>query len=139
MLKIDAKTLESIHAHARETYPHECCGYLVGTPGETRRATESVRATNLRTDRAQDRYEMDPLEWLRLEKRVGASGDAIVGIYHSHPDHPSRPSEFDREHAHPHMSYIIVATTKDGVASTQSWTLHPETRQFSEESVEIGS
>jgi proteasome lid subunit RPN8/RPN11 len=125
---------QEIERHGTETYPHECCGFLIGQPGEARRVGRIHRLVNQRTDRARDRYEIDPLDWVRVERGL-SDGEQVVGVYHSHPDHPSRPSEFDREHAHPHMSYIIVAVHQGEVESMQSWVLHPQTRVFEEENI----
>lgn len=127
-----------VEAHARETYPHECCGFLIGcpprTPGSPRTVSRTHRLVNQRTDRAHDRYEIDPLDWVRVERGL-REGEQVVGIYHSHPDHPSRPSEFDREHAHPRMSYVIVSVRGGEIASLQSWELGDETRLFDEEAI----
>src|SRR5262249_17482168 len=124
-------------AHGCETYPHECCGFLVGTAGTPRVVSRTVRLANQRTDRAHDRYEIDPLDWIKAERGLPAPLQ-VIGVYHSHPDHPSRPSEFDREHAHPHMSYVIVAVHQGLVESMRSWELDAEHRFHEESMVEVG-
>lgn len=134
MLMLPAGSRLQIDDHAREAYPHECCGFLIGVPGATRRVARVHRLVNQRTDRAADRYEIDPLDWVRVERGLAAD-EQVIGVYHSHPDHPSRPSEFDRAHAHPNMSYVIVAVRAGDIESMQSWELHPETRVFEEEVV----
>lgn len=134
MLRLAASARREIELHAREVYPHECCGFLIGVQGLPRMVSRIHRLVNQRTDRAHDRYEIDPLDWIRVDRKLN-DGEQVVGIYHSHPDHPSRPSEFDREHAHPHMSYVIVAVHGGEIASVQSWELNAETRVFDEEDV----
>lgn len=138
MLVLPAERRDEIHAHARETYPHECCGFMIGTKGTPRVVSRVHRLVNQRTDRAQDRYEIDPLDWIRVDKTLQGE-EQVIGIYHSHPDHPSRPSEFDREHAHPYMSYLIVAVHGGAIESARSWELDEETRAFAEESIVEGA
>lgn len=135
MLRLSADAREAIHAHGRETYPHECCGFMIGSKGAVRTARRIHRLANQRTDRAHDRYEIDPLDWIRVDRTLG-DGEEVIGIYHSHPDHPSRPSEFDREHAHPYMSYLIVAVHQGEIESARSWELDEATRVFGEERIE---
>jgi len=125
---------EQIYEHARGTYPHECCGFMIGRKGATREVARIHALRNLRTDRAHDRYEIDPLDWIRVDRAL-ANGEEVIGIYHSHPDHPSRPSEFDREHAHPFMSYLIVAVHDGEIESARSWELDDQTRAFNEERI----
>ncbi len=137
MLRIPSPVLAAVQAHARQAYPHECCGFLVGVPGDPRVCRRAVPATNVRTDRPHDRYEIDPLEWLRLEKSLTDGAEAVLGIYHSHPDHPDRPSQFDREHAHPNLSYVIVETTAAGTPSTRCWRLDGKSGTFQEEALSI--
>jgi proteasome lid subunit RPN8/RPN11 len=105
-LKIAAALAEAIRAHGKETYPHECCGFLLGAAGEVR---EIARASNAREDSPQNRYLIPPIEFVRVQRDADARGLDVVGFYHSHPDHPARPSAFDREHAWPGYAYLIAA------------------------------
>jgi proteasome lid subunit RPN8/RPN11 len=124
----------AIDTHAIEMYPHECCGFMIGTiTGNTRTVKRVERLTNQRRDRAHDRYEIDPLDWLRVERTL-IEPEQVIGVYHSHPDHPSRPSEFDREHAHPNMSYVIASVLTGQLDSLQSWELD-DSRVFQEETI----
>jgi proteasome lid subunit RPN8/RPN11 len=132
MLHLPDPHREEIYAHAREAYPHECCGFMIGTKGTPRQVRRVHRLVNQRTDRAHDRYEIDPLDWIRVDKALQGD-EQVIGIYHSHPDHPSKPSEFDREHAHPYMSYLIVAVHGGQIESARSWELIEEV--FDEEEV----
>ena len=109
VLRLSAALAEAIRAHGRETYPHECCGFLLGAPGEAR---EIARASNAREDSPQNRYLIPPIEFVRVQRDADARGLDVIGFYHSHPDHPARPSAFDREHAWPGYAYLIVSVAK---------------------------
>jgi len=108
-VKIPKDLVEAIRAHGKESYPYECCGFLVGRTGEV---LELARASNAREDSPQNRYLIPPVEFVRVQRAADARGLDIVGFYHSHPDHPARPSAFDREHAWPNYAYLIVAVDK---------------------------
>lgn len=118
----------------REGYPHETCGLLVGR--QTARQAEArqvVAARNLNTERAHDRYEIDPEDFLCADRNARAEDLEIVGVWHSHPDHPALPSETDRAAAWQGWSYVIVSVTRDGIAELRSWRLNGE--QFEEEAI----
>ena len=121
------------------SYPHECCGLLVGrVVNENERVVHTSRkCRNLNTERAHDRYEMDPKCWLNTEREFDSSPWAIVGIYHSHPNHPSRASQTDTDAAWPNYSYVIASVQKGTVASTQSWLLNETEKRFYEEAVVV--
>jgi len=87
--------LVRIHAHARETYPEECCGFLIGTQDLRRVVVEIRRTANVRSDDRRTRYTIDPRETLRLDRELRGTEREIVGFYHSHPDVPAVPSAFD--------------------------------------------
>ena len=91
---------QAIRAHATKDYPYECCGFLVGrAEGETVTVSRTVPAANLRDDSPRNRFEIDPGDLVKTDRAARADGLGVVGFYHSHPDAPARPSEFDREHA----------------------------------------
>jgi len=138
MLRISRKALEEIQAHMEETYPHECCGLIIG-PSEThgRTGARSWRCGNLNTERAVDRYELDPQDMLKAQQSLSEGDEDIVGVYHSHPDHPSRPSEFDRDHAWPGWSYMIGSVMNGKMSSLQSWELDDSAGRFDEEPIEV--
>jgi len=138
MLRIRKKALDEIHAHMEETYPHECCGLIIGVADSgVRTGVAARRCGNLNTERAADRYELDPRDMLRAEQELQGSGNDIVGIYHSHPDHPSRPSRFDADHAWPGWSYMIGSVMQGRVVSVQSWELDDSEARFDEEPIEL--
>src|SRR5256885_4305462 len=98
MLKIDKSNYDALRQHGEETYPHECCGVLLGrAEGDERIVTSIVRAGNTRTDSPQNRYHIDPRELIRIQRQRRERGGDIVGFFHSHPDHPARWSATDLE------------------------------------------
>lgn len=142
MIKIHRGVLEKVLDHVKQTYPHECCGLLVGESYDTREVTDYRVIPNINEERAHDRYVMDPKVWNEVDKELRDKKLEILGIYHSHPDHPSRPSEFDREHAaaifaHEVYSYLVVACEKGVKTQAQSWILREKDERFEEEEIEI--
>src|SRR5205823_7548113 len=97
MIKIPPSLLREIYDHTEASYPNECCGVMIGTIDKDKNHTVHAFRTckNLNKERARDRYDMDPLDMLRVEREFEKSPWDIIGIYHSHPDHPSRPSQTD--------------------------------------------
>ena len=107
-MRLEQGALDAVREHAEEGYPHEICGILIGPAGKGT-ASDARRARNLVVERARDRYEIDPLDQIRVQRECDATGMEIVGYYHSHPDHPARPSVFDTERAWARMLYLIVS------------------------------
>ncbi len=115
--------VRAIEAHARETYPEECCGFLLGDPGIPRRVREVRRATNAADENRARRYVIDPRETLGVEKSLHGTASEILGFYHSHPNHPAVPSEFDRGRAWPWYSYVILSIVDRRPKGLRAWTL----------------
>lgn len=113
-MKILQAALDEVHRHAAEGYPYEICGLLLGPSGGDR-VTEARRARNTVTDRAHDRYEIDPRDQLRIQREADAAGLDVLGYYHSHPDHPARASITDAERAWAGPVYLIVSCEKGRV------------------------
>ena len=139
MLRLGATHLEEVRRHAEREYPDECCGLLLGRFGEggEKRVVETVTVSNARE--AEERYHrslITPEEYLKGERHARSRGLDIVGNYHSHPDHPAEPSEFDREHAWPTWSYVIVSVRAGRTADLRSWELEPDRSRFAEERLE---
>ena len=143
-LVIASEIFRAIAKHAEEGYPQEICGILVGRQERaraSRRVLDAQAAENRTADRARDRYDLDPNDYLRVEEEADARGLEIVGIYHSHPDHPSRPSETDRDRAAEawgageSWSYLIIEIRRRKVVSWRSWVLREGA--FEEEEVRI--
>jgi len=135
-MKISEPLLQQIHRHLEQGYPHEACGVLLGHEATV---TEVVSADNSRTDSAHNRYLIDPLVYMKIERNADKRGLAVLGIYHSHPDCPARPSQFDLDHAWPNLSYMIVSVVQGKIANTLSWRMRDDRSAFDEETVEICS
>jgi proteasome lid subunit RPN8/RPN11 len=134
----ESDTAATMHAHVREGYPHEVVGILAGQQtGETSRVTAIAALVNERSDSAHNRYEVSGLTLMKAERTLEAEGHTILGYYHSHPDHPAKYSEYDRDHALPNLSYVICAVTADGVTDTRSWRLVEDRSAMDEESVDL--
>jgi len=125
MLKLTQSVYDALRAHGQETYPHECCGVLLGQmDGDTRIVTSSARAGNTRTDSAHNRYNIDPKDLIRIQREGRNRGEDIVGFYHSHPDHPAQWSKTDFAEAHWFgCSYVITSVDKGKATITNSFEL----------------
>jgi proteasome lid subunit RPN8/RPN11 len=133
-LAVSAADMDAIGRHAVRTYPEECCGFLLGEErGGTTRVVRVVPAANERQDSRHNRFVMSPETVLAAHKEARAAGLSVVGYYHSHPDHPAEPSEFDREHAWPGLSYLIVSVRHGQVDRARSWRLRDDRERFAEE------
>ena len=134
MLQLNSALQDRLRRWANEGYPQECCGLLLGCAGDGVAQVEDVtQARNLNTERAEDRYEMDPLDLLRADEMARARRLDIVGVWHTHPDHPAQPSATDREQAWDGWSYLILEVGAGGVQAMRSWRL--EGPDFVEEAV----
>jgi proteasome lid subunit RPN8/RPN11 len=126
MLKVPRKLYEALRQHGEETYPHECCGVLLGRVADdgARIVTSAARAGNTRTDSPENRYHIDPRELIRIHREGRERGEDIVGFYHSHPDHPAHWSSTDLAEAHWFScSYVITSVDKGTAAITNSFEL----------------
>jgi proteasome lid subunit RPN8/RPN11 len=125
-----------IRAHAFRDYPHECCGVLLGAlEGETKVVQALKPLTNVHEEGHERRFRIAPEEMFRLEREARAGGMKILGFYHSHPDHPARPSEYDHEWAWPWYSYVIIAVAKGEPQEMTCWTLDDDRQAFTEEEI----
>jgi len=125
VLKIDKSAYDALRRHGEETYPHECCGVLLGEMnGDGRKVTSVVRCGNTRTDSPENRYHIDPRELVKIQREGRERGEDIVGFYHSHPDHPPQWSQTDLAEAHwIGCSYVITSVEKGKAALTHSFEL----------------
>jgi len=136
-LRLPGALADEIRRHAATAYPAECCGALVGrADGEAKEVVRLAPALNRRTDDPH-RYLIAPDDLRRLERDVRAAGQDIVGYYHSHPDHPARPSTFDTDHAWPWYSYLIVRVDRGRSADLASWVLDDERPLMHPESLDV--
>ena len=132
-----AEDLLQLREHARRAYPEECCGVLLGEAGDVVLVRSTCPTDNRRVTRLHDRYEVDPREILRLDRAAERRGLGVVGFYHSHPDHPPRPSATDAEQAWPGYIYLIAAVTRAGEIPVRAWSYDEERRCFRELSVRV--
>jgi proteasome lid subunit RPN8/RPN11 len=142
-LTIPSDVYEAIRQHGERTYPHECCGVLLGTGGEDGNTVETaVEAGNTRTDSAHNRYNIAPQELIRIQRQGRERGLDIVGFYHSHPDHPAQWSETDFEEAHwIGCSYVITSVEQGTAKVTNSFLLTgtgEEDKRFEDQRVVVG-
>jgi proteasome lid subunit RPN8/RPN11 len=142
MLKIKQIDYDALRHHGEETYPHECCGVLLGQiDGNVRTVTSIVRAGNTRTDSAHNRYNIDPRELVKVQREGRDRGEDIIGFYHSHPDHPARWSQTDFAEAHWYgCSYVITSVEKGKAVLTNSFALegsNEEEKKLADEKIEV--
>jgi proteasome lid subunit RPN8/RPN11 len=143
MLKFSRSDYDAIRRHGEETYPHECCGILLGHTQEdgTRVVTSVARAGNTRIDSLHNRYNIDPRDQIRIQREARERGEDVIGYYHSHPDHPARWSPTDLAEAHwPGLSYVITSVEKSKATATNSFELNrhddPD-KTFLDEKIEV--
>ncbi len=124
-LRLERGVLARIYEHAAAAYPEEACGGLFGqaVDGEHVEVVEAAPVANTREDERRRRYLIGPEDVLALEKRAAAAGVEVVGYYHSHPDAPAEPSEFDRAHAWPWYVYLIVGVAGGRAQDVRAWRL----------------
>jgi proteasome lid subunit RPN8/RPN11 len=145
ILRISGQLAEKIRRIGAEIYPHECCGALLGRDGDAkadaasaaREVVDLFPLMNRSDDSPRNRFSFNAEDVRDAEQAARARGLDVVGWYHSHPDHPAQPSEFDREHAWPWYSYVIVSVQNGTPQSMTSWHLRDDRAAFSQEIVEI--
>lgn len=135
---IHQKEFERIRQHGVQTYPHECCGILLGKEENGNKVILDVLPiNNARKDSPQNRYMILPEDLVASDREARKRGLDVLGFYHSHPDHPARPSEFDREHAWPWYTYLIVAVAKGIPQDLTGWLLSTDRTQFLSEELRV--
>lgn len=135
-LKIGAGDVGHINDHAREGYPEEVAGALVGMNIDGMKIVVDVwRAENTHEDERSRRFLIEPLKIKEFEERAEERDMDVLGFYHTHPDHPAEPSEYDREHAWPGYSYVIASVGSDNVEDIRSWTLKSDRSGYDEETI----
>jgi|SRR5579871_901088 len=152
ILQLSQELSDQIRAHGADTYPHECCGALLGRDldAATARSSDGDRLAsrvvtalfplvNRREDSPRNRFSVTSDDVRDAEKAAREQGIDVVGWYHSHPDHPAEPSQYDRDHAWPWYSYIIVSVANGRPENMTSWRLTDDRAQFTPENLEIAS
>lgn len=127
--QFDAGVASAIRRHGQETFPHECCGALIGT-GD--RITAAVPLPNTTEEGPRRRFLVRPSDYRMAEQRATDIGGELLGFYHSHPDHPARPSQFDLDHAWPNFAYVIVSVMSGTARDMTVWFLKDDRSSFDE-------
>ena len=131
-LHIEPEVLAAVHSHLEAGYPNEAVGFLYGSESAVRHITAHLPVENAKPGDQRRRFEVSPVDYLRAEAYAETQGLELLGIYHSHPDHPAQPSEHDLKSALPFFSYLIVSVRNGQAGETTSWQLD-EAGQFREE------
>ena len=140
MLRLPEDLLASIHAHGEQAYPEEGAGFMLGEDGEERAVTHILPLSNAREDLArQNRYLFTTGDYMKAEMEAERLGLSLLGVFHSHPDHPNEPSEFDREWAQPFFSYVITTVRSGKALESRSWRLDEDRSKFQEEQIQLVS
>jgi proteasome lid subunit RPN8/RPN11 len=131
-LSLGSGVLEAIQTHGRDAYPHECCGALLGRAGVVQQAWPLPNTTE---EGPRRRFLVRPRDYQSAERRAAAAGLELLGFYHSHPDHPARPSQYDLDHAWPVFSYVIMSVAEGRPGDITSWRLADDRSAFAEEAL----
>ena len=139
-MRIRRAAADAIVAHALGGYPFEVCGVLLGRNGPARRVERALPVENRETGMPRVRYQIAPEELLRIQREADARGQEIIGFYHSHPDHPARPSETDRRIAADGLSdgvvHVVVGVEAGREATPTAWVFHDASEGFEPEPFE---
>lgn len=137
-LQIQRATLSQIHAHGEHSYPEEGAGFLLGSAGDTAIVQDLMIIANRREAGARhNRYRIDPDQYLQAELEAERRNLDLLGVFHSHPDHPNLPSEYDREWAQPVFSYVITNVEHGKAVESRSWRLNDDRTAFAEEDIAV--
>lgn len=136
-LAITTELLQEIQTHGEKAYPEEGAGLMLGTVSQDGKFVKALlKFDNAREESARhNRYLLTPQDYLRGEQEAARLNLDVIGVFHSHPDHPNRPSEFDREWAMPFLSYVITSVRTGKTAGSRSWLLSEDRSEFNEESI----
>ena len=134
MISITPSAYDIIAQDAVHSFPYECCGFLYGTENGDRLIADALVVNNSKEGDKRKRFEISAKDYLHAERYAEEKGLALLGVYHSHPNHPAIPSEYDRVAAQPYFSYIIISIYDERIDHIRSWRLN-ESFQFDEETV----
>ncbi len=135
MLTVSKDLIETINKHVEEAYPEEGAGFLIGVAGEVKKV---LALPNARENEARhNRFLITPEDYLEAELTADKHGLSLIGVFHSHPDCPNVPSEYDREWAQPFFSYIITRVDKGNAVNSRSWRLVEDRSSYEEEEIKI--
>src|SRR5881394_3489369 len=138
LTRLDARVVATIKRHAAAAYPFECCGALIGRQIDDGHVqiVEASELENVTDEGPRRRFRVSPADYRHAEARAREAGAELLGFYHSHPDHPAEPSQYDLDHAWPNFSYVIVSVRAGAAGDLRSWQLLPDRSGFVEETRE---
>lgn len=136
-IQLSERVLAAIRRHAAAAYPYECCGALIGAAAgdDVVEIVDAKELDNVTDEGPRRRFRVSPADYRQSEGRARELGAELVGFYHSHPDHPALPSQYDLDHAWPNFSYVIVAVAAGRPGELRSWRLRADRSAFEEETV----
>ncbi|MCX8203630.1 MAG: M67 family metallopeptidase [Nitrososphaeria archaeon] len=138
MIRLKRAHVEEMRSHLASVYPEEGCGLLVGrVVNGVREVERLVPMRNVYNGSRRNRYSIDPLEYVKVEREAAERGEVVLGVYHSHPDYPAVPSSHDLEHAVPEFTYVIVSISGRDVKGISAWRLDEVLRRFEVEDMSI--
>jgi proteasome lid subunit RPN8/RPN11 len=134
VIGLSSAVIDAIRGHGRETYPNECCGALIGRDGVV---SETLPLPNTTEEGPRRRFLVRPVDYRAAEARASERKSELLGFYHSHPDHPAQPSQYDLDHAWPSFSYVIVSVRGGEPGELRSWRLREDRSAFDEEDIRL--
>ena len=135
-IELTDQVATAIREQGEHTFPYECCGFMLGKEDENgRRFTELISAENTRAENKERRFEITPKAFMDAERYAEKNGLELLGFYHSHPNHPAKPSDYDLAHAWPRYSYVIVSVMEGKSADMTSWILKEDRSAFDEQNI----
>jgi proteasome lid subunit RPN8/RPN11 len=140
LIVLSTQQLSEIRAHGERDYPFECCGLLLGSFAEDghKAVVETYPISNAREEEAKrNRFLIEPEELLQGERYAREKGVDVIGFYHSHPDSPAAPSQYDLDHAWPTYSYIIVSVGSERALDLRSWEMEADRSRFNTEEITV--
>ena len=138
VIQMTPEILARIHANGEQAYPDEGAGFLLGSGLEVKQVVDILALPNSREDEARhNRYLITPEDYFNAEMTAERLGLDLIGVFHSHPDSPNRPSEYDREWAQPFFSYIITSVQSGKAIESRSWRLTEDRARFEDEEIKV--
>jgi proteasome lid subunit RPN8/RPN11 len=136
-IKISSEALQVMYEDSKSAFPNECCGFLYGNENEERLIDLAIPVVNSKEGDQRRRFEISPFDYMKAEQFAIENDTQLLGVYHSHPNHPAIASETDLSKAMPYFSYVIVSIYDGEIKDVKSWKLKDEERTFEEEEVSI--
>jgi proteasome lid subunit RPN8/RPN11 len=138
-IRLPERVISEIRLHTENAYPEEAAGFLLGRELDDVRIIQTVlpQSNQYRADQRSRRYLIDAKDMLSAENYADEQGFEILGIFHSHPDHPAEPSSFDLEWSLPHYSYLISSVENGELVTSRCWRLNEDRTGYYEEEIDV--